>query len=168
MANRTSEIWDRLLGLYGSGLIRKFGKAPPPEWDNLLAQLSDEQLRHGLAELVKSGRALPPSLPEFLALCRSAREWSAPIPTSVQIEGQRFDNWDIAANQHLFAEILRVANKRQHYTPEATMILVEWKNAWARDCRDHDEGDGVPLEKQKLWWQDCMDRAREMGAVAIK
>jgi len=168
MASRVTEVWDRLLGLYGSGLIRRFGKSPPDEWANLLGQLTDMQLRHGLEQLVKSGRAMPPSLPEFLALCRTAKEWAKPIMASAQLEDCSFDKWDREANQHMLAEVLRAAHHRKYFTEEATRTLLEWKHAWARDCRDADQGEGVPRETQKIWWNDCMQRAREAGAVAVR
>ena len=147
-------------------MIRRFGKAPPEEWGSALAQLIDAQLRYGLEQLVKSGRALPPSLPEFLALCRTAREWVNPVPAP-SLEDQRFDKWDMEANQHMLAEVLREAHLRRYFTEAATRILLEWKHAWARDCRDADTGEGVPVEAQRLWWADCLHRAREAGAVAI-
>jgi hypothetical protein len=164
MNNRILDLWDRLLGLYGSALLRKYGKRPPGEWESVLGVLSDAQLQHGVNELLKSGKGMPPSLPELLALCRSAREWVNPVAPQ-QIENQSLDAWAVAANKHMLAFVLQHWRKRVYFDPAQTRILVEWKNAWARDCRDEDAGDGVPVERQREWWQDCVARAKAAGAV---
>lgn len=39
-------------------------------WDESLSDLTMEEVRLGLRELVRAGRPFPPTLPEFYALCR--------------------------------------------------------------------------------------------------
>lgn len=155
-------MWGCLSGLFGLDSVRrKFGQLPPPEWDLALAMLSDEQLQYGLTALMKSGKGHCPSLPEFVALSHSAREFYTPPSQAARIEDNRFDKWDIAANQHFLAEVLRRLNLCRPFTQVETPVYVRWKNAWARDCRDDDtQGEGVPIESQRLWWADVMAKAQ--------
>lgn len=160
-SQRTRELWAHLGALFGFDSVkRKFGQTPPMEWDAALSQLTDAQLNHGLNSVLSSGKQHMPSLPEFIAICRSAREWVNPGKPEQQIVDDRFDRWDVAANQHFLAEVLRAMNRGTPFTPGQTLAYLPWKHAWARDCREDDKGQGVPVETQRLWWDDCMARAR--------
>lgn len=71
-SSRCSDLWQRLIGLFGADAVRrKFGDSPPPEWVSVIASLDDFQLQRGMRRLVYSGKAHVPTLPEFVKLCRT-------------------------------------------------------------------------------------------------
>jgi len=163
--SRSLQVWTRLVGLFGSALLSKFGDEPPPEWAAQIALLTDAQLRNGLDALLKAGRAHPPSLPEFLASCRNAREYADDFELSGALPAPKADRWTIEANHHLLAHVLREGTRRNYFDREQTLVLVKLKDAWADDCRA-DAIDGVfDVALQRQYWDDCMQRARDMGAV---
>lgn len=161
--SRAAVLWERLGGMYGvDSLMRKFGESPPMEWVSALSAMNDAQMQNGLQQLAKAGSAHLPTLPEFLKACRESREFASPIP---QVTDSRFDPWDIAANHHFLAYLRRCwANGRTFTAPE-TQVLVTWKNAWARDCREDAvrtlevPHGSMPVEEQMARWRDCMVRA---------
>jgi hypothetical protein len=112
-------------------------------------------------------------LPEFVKLCRSVGDDSEfggakatqalPAPVSVT------DGWGAAANSHLMAYVLAHAKDfRPPHGVARTLILVRWKNEWARLMREADDADReVPA--QKTLWAACMgqaeaEMAREVAA----
>jgi hypothetical protein len=150
--------------LFGAdALKRKFGAEPPPEWEAALSDLSDAQLHNGFRRVVKGGSAHVPSLPEFLAACRDSREFAAPLFADDQrIEDQRFDQWGIAANKHLLAQIMRrVLARSGGYNEVETRKLVAAKNQWAQDMRETAEHGQVDIETQKGMWEYRVSHALE-------
>lgn len=79
------------------------------------------------------------------------------------------DNWDIAANRHFLAHILRrVQSGQRPYTPAETAIMVRWKNKWASDMREEATAKGVDPGYQREVWGACMDQGhQEFDAPAI-
>jgi len=166
------QLWRHLAALFGAdALERKFGRSAPPEWEGAVAELSTAQLAQGIAWLPKSGRRDVPSLPEFLAACRGAREFSTPVR---RLEDGRFDGWDVTANSHLLA-YLRERQQHRRYSPtgqpdaatrERTMCLVRAKHRWAKCMRETNSGSGVDVETQQAVWRVEMARAeREIDAI---
>lgn len=96
------------------------------------------------------------------------------------------DVWDERAGLRLLVYIRNQAAAGVHYccprtrmglhparlepTPETaqlTAVLVAWKNAWARDCRE--ESPAPSRETADRWWSDCMQRAEvEVAAVRAR
>lgn len=105
-------MWERLLGLYGDSLLRKFGDEPPQEWVAGLTQVSDYQLSRGMRRLLFGGKAHAPSLPEFVKLCRSIGHSDdipdevpqAHLPALTRHEPEA-DRWVIAGNRRLLRHI---------------------------------------------------------------
>jgi hypothetical protein len=145
-------------------LNRKFGKQPPREWEALLSHLTDAQLRHGMGTLAKSGAEHIPSLPQFIAMCRQAREFEnfGDLP---RIAPKMANNWTLTANRHLFAYILKCGALRRYFDEAETKILVAFKNAWAEDMAVDDKGQGIAITAQEAAWADCMERATQAGAT---
>jgi hypothetical protein len=187
--DRARVVWERLLGLYGDSLLRKFGPEPPDEWTAALTQVNEHQLARGMRRLLFSGKPHAPSLPEFMRLCRNVgndefEEGESPVALP-NPQGQG-DKWDGAAGIHLLGYITRRSKEGIHYccedtrmgrrpahhpsreTEELTAPLVRMKDAWARDCREKCDADGVivepSIETQKAWWNECMRLAE--GLVA--
>jgi hypothetical protein len=159
-------LWQHLVGMFGAdALNRKFGRQPPMEWGSALSYLSENQLRHGLDVLLRSGAEHMPSLPSFLASCRQAREWSGADADGVTLPAPIEDKWETAANNHLMAHVMLAAKGKSYFDPVQTRLLVEAKHAWADDMRAEDTGDGVPVDVQRAAWDDCIARAAARGAV---
>lgn len=79
-----------------------------------------------------------------------------------------YDRWDIAGNRHLLERVWECAGAKRYFDAVETWVLVEFKNAWAEDMRADDKGEGVPIDKQKAAWQDCMERADAQIAAIEK
>lgn len=84
---------------------------------------------------------------------------SAP-PTSDEPEWHG-DNWDIQANNHMLALVLRATLAKRKLSPFETRIYVAFKNRWAQIMRESEVNDGVPASDQKHCWQECMRMADE-------
>ena len=94
--------------------------------------------------------------------------WSAkkrlrtPAPTASQSDGWTGDVWDIAANNHLLAYVMRVALAHRKLARDETLTLVAFKNRWSELMRVAADGqDGVPPIEQMATWRECMRMAEE-------
>jgi len=155
--SRASLLWGHLSGLFGAeALKRKYGASPPIEWEQMLRGLTHGQMQNGVQRLLASGAEHIPSLPQFLASCRDAREWED-RSTLTRLNGPQFDKWDIAGNQHFMAYVLTRLKQKRPLTEDETRIMVKCKNAWAEDMRaDADPDTGMPVPQQKATWAECM------------
>lgn len=119
-------IWVRLLGCFGESLIRKFGPTPPQEWVDGLGMLSPLQQERGLRRLVFGWKGGPPSLPEFMRLCRSVgsdefEEGPAKLPALPPPDTWEGDVWASAANRYLMGHIAkRMATNPKGYGKPAS------------------------------------------------
>lgn len=166
--NRAEQVWSRLAGCFGETLSRKFGDEPPPEWRSAITELNDYQLAQGMRRLKYSGKVHPPSLPEFMKLCRTighSDDMSDRVQPSTfpQIaHDDEFDGWALKANQRLLSFVLRCATKRRYFDVRMTRILVACKNRWADVMRAAGEGpDVVPLLDQDAAWAATMNMAEQ-------
>ena len=168
--SRTADIWTRFVGMFGGEAVaRKFGDAPPAEWVGMVGQLNDYQLERGMRRLVYSGRANVPSLPEFLKLCRTIGNdeefGETPALPPPQDDGYRGDQWDIAANTHLLAYVVRqIAEGDKRYGLEDVARLVDAKRLWSADMRDLARNGEVPVSMQREVWADYIKRAEDSRA----
>jgi hypothetical protein len=175
-ADRATAVWDRLLGLFGEALLRKFGAEHPQEWETGIGYLTDAQVDRGFRRLVFGWKGAPPSLPEFVRVCRSIGDedidegpqpLALPNPDKFQCDG-----WDIAGNMRLLKHITttlaaksdalgQVPEMQREYrhgkffrllsvpSPQqvqTTAILVAYKKAWSQDMREW----GVDAETGEL------------------
>lgn len=67
-------LWKRLSEAYGGQLARNYGVTPTPMWEQLVATLSLDGLRKGLALLPKKHQTFVPTPMEFAALCAPTGE----------------------------------------------------------------------------------------------
>ena len=74
---RASTFWKRMTELYGHKWTSAQGEAPNPTWSRAISALSDDELKLALRTCLTSGDAWPPSLPEFLAMCRAPKRENA-------------------------------------------------------------------------------------------
>jgi len=169
------------LGFFGDGLLRKFGDEPPEEWIEAIDALNDFQLRRGFKRLTFSWKGGVPNLPDFVRYCRAigddAPDEGPSHQVSVpQIEGPKFDGWDIGGNIRFWQYITH--RLTESYRPwgapwseehaECTRIAVRYKNAWAQDMRESETMDTNTGEITRLTEQEqacqfakCMARAED-------
>lgn len=130
-----------------------------------LARLTDAQIRNGIEALLSSGLDHVPTLPQFITLCRSAREYANPL--TPRIEAPQMNRWMMSANRHLLGYIAHHSHGKCFFDAGQTRILVEAKNAWAEDMQadDANDGKGIPVAIQRKAWDECMANARKRGAT---
>lgn len=164
--SRAALVWQHLAAMFGAdALKRKFGLQPPEEWSAALSYLADAQLQHGLDALLRSGSEHMPSLPQFLASCRSAREFSADQAQLALPGAEKPDAWESAANSHLLGYVAKCGAVRRYFDRRETLILCQFKRSWAEDCRvDAIEG-GMPVPEQKRRWREAMLGAEQAMAA---
>lgn len=85
----------------------------------------------------------------------------ASAPETPKTDDWHGDDWDIAANNHLMAVVMRAMLAKRVYTPEETRTLVAYKNRWSQLMRESDTGQGVPPNEQRDCWRECMRMAEE-------
>jgi hypothetical protein len=84
----------------------------------------------------------------------------------------KFDAWSRDANKHLLRHITKrlAENSRAYGVPKSidhlgkVEILVRFKNAWLDEMRRESvmaTDGGVPIEKQKAVWVECMTEAEK-------
>ena len=185
-------MWERLLGCFGDSLIRKFDETPPPEWVAGIGSLNDYQLAKGMRRLVLSGKAHPPTLPEFLKLCRTIGQTDddAPaLPPHPALEGPQLGPWEMLGNRRLLKYITTVVSKdpRRYGRPASAegmkvskgpnadaspefvrnvQILVALNNRWVELMLASVTDDGVPIKEQEDCWDACMKQAEAIIAEA--
>ena len=150
--------------------------------------LSQAQLDRGMRRLIFGWKGAPPSLPDFMRLCRSVgsdefedNTPSTPLPA---LDGWLGDAWDAAANRYLLGHLTKRLERRlsipgrpasydgmrgsTHKTADASpefvanvQRLVAAKNSWASDMRDMAVNGEVPPETQQAVWHDYLGRAEQ-------
>lgn len=132
-------IWGRLLGCFGEALLRKFGAEPPQEWIAGLSVLTSAQHERGLRRLVFGWKGSPPSLPDFMRLCRAVGtddfdEGEPTLPRLAAPDAWQGDNWGAAANRYLLGHIAkRMKENPKFYGEGASYKLMQ---APAKDIAD--------------------------------
>lgn len=76
-ARVAARIWSRMTEIYGHRWASAMGEAPTESWSMAIGQLSHDELKRGLRACMTSGEAWPPSLPQFVAMCRPPRRENA-------------------------------------------------------------------------------------------
>lgn len=67
-------VWNGLVEMFGSGVIREYGDTPPRLWAEAISSLNDEDLRRGFSALLKQKRQYAPNLTEFVDACSKKSE----------------------------------------------------------------------------------------------
>jgi hypothetical protein len=109
-------VWDRLLGCFGDALLRKFGAQPPQEWVGAIGALKQRQIERGMRRLLFGWKGGPPSLPDFMRLCRTIGgdefdDGESKLPALTREDSFRGDEWDMAANRYLMGHIAKIMKK---------------------------------------------------------
>lgn len=176
--SRANDLWKRFVGMFGGDSVeRKYGLTPPPEWIAMVGRLKGFELDRGVRRLAYSGAVGMPSLPAFTKLCRAVGDDSVdegPKPIALpNPDTWQGDEWDMTANRHLLAYLMRGVLAKRTYTPAETQVLVAYKKAWSQDMREwgvnQETGEIlVPsVEDRKRTWEECIQRA-ETDIAALR
>lgn len=181
-AERANQVWERLLGCFGDSLIRKFDETPPPEWVSGIGSLNDHQLAKGMRRLVLSGKTHPPTLPEFLKLCRTIGytddvQDTPALPPHPALEGPQMGPWEMLGNRRLMKHITTKIPDSSHRYGDPPIpsnpvfaanvnTLVAFKNRWVELMLVSATDEGVPIGEQEDCWNGCMKQAEELIAGA--
>ena len=76
------ELWTWMAQTYGP-LWREYGDTPLPAWSQELTRLTRAELHRGVRAVMKSGERWPPTLPEFVGMCRRQRPPAIPYVAPV-------------------------------------------------------------------------------------
>lgn len=112
-------------------MLRKYGAEPPQEWIGALGMLTAAQHERGLRRLVFGWKGGPPSLPDFMRLCRAigTDEFDEGQPEQPRLPAPdtwHGDNWDMAANRYLMGHIAkRMAENPKYYGRPASYKLMQ-------------------------------------------
>lgn len=99
-------------------------------------------------------------IPKPFQVWAASKRLRASAPEPAHDDGFRGDAWDIVANRHLLAFILRSWGRRKHFSAEETAALVRKKNWWAADMRDLAGSSGtVTVEIQRKVWREYLAEA---------
>jgi hypothetical protein len=160
----TEVLWKVFAGMFGGDVIeRKYGVKAPEEWVIGIAALRPFEVDRGIKRLRFSGKAHPPTLPEFLRLCREVggyHDYDQPTPPARQLADEsnpEMDVWERVGNQRLWKIVLRECTR--YNATRRTAILVKWKKEWAKVMRGSDKDDWP--DGGKDLWNNCMTQARE-------
>lgn len=85
-------LWVRMTEIYGSKWTSNYGTKPTKPWIDVVSNLTQEQIKHGLNEIIKNGDDWPVSLVKFNKMCRSNTSRVIAIthtPSRKEIELQR-------------------------------------------------------------------------------
>lgn len=166
MADKISALWKRMAEMFGAkALESKFGPTPPDTWRIAIDRLKDFELERGMRRMVYGGKPHIPSLPEFLRMCREVGgEYDGdakPVPPARQLEHQALPRWEVQANLHLLAHLMRKVLKRSPVAsdPAAVEQFVQAKRYWAQDMREHEDAGNLPADGGKALWCEYIEAA---------
>jgi hypothetical protein len=140
--------------------------------------LNDYQLRQGMRRLIHSGKPHPPTLPEFVRLCRAVGRLDDIPEPQIAYPALAHNNepnpWEVKGSQRLLAYITtKIPQSPRRYghrdSPEfakAIHALAAMKNRWVELMQESAGPDGVLVNEQDQCWAECMRMAEESIAMA--
>lgn len=63
-------VWVAMTEIFGNRWINDFGDTPPQLWTRKLAELSENEIKHGINKLMDSDCSYTPNLSQFVGLCK--------------------------------------------------------------------------------------------------
>lgn len=66
-----AELWSRMIEMYGHKFTSSFGEVPSDTWSRALSGCSAEDLAQGIRACFTRQDTWPPTLPEFVEMCRA-------------------------------------------------------------------------------------------------
>ena len=85
-----AKFWLRMTEIYGHKWTSTAGETPTELWSTAVTGLSGDEVKRGLSACLNSSEPWPPSLPQFLGMCRPPRRenaaayrWQPQLPAPV-------------------------------------------------------------------------------------
>jgi hypothetical protein len=82
-ADLVDRLFAKLAMMYGKHWLDLWSDIPmagvKAEWSRALTGISAEQMRLALEAIFDKGNTFPPTLPEFVSLCRQCRKFGQPL-----------------------------------------------------------------------------------------
>lgn len=69
-----AKLWDRMIEMYGHKFTSSFGEQPNDTWARALSDMTGHEIATGLHACFEREDNWPPTLPEFITMCRPAKE----------------------------------------------------------------------------------------------
>jgi len=154
--------------------------------------LNDYQLAQGMRRMLYSGKGHPPTLPEFMKLCRTIGHLDdVPdrplLPALPALDGTVMGPWEMLGNRRLLKYVTThvSANPKRYGRPASpegmklskesnadaspefvrnVQTLVAMKNRWVELMLASATDDGVPIREQEDCWDGCMKQAEAIIA----
>lgn len=164
-AARAAAVWAALGQIFGRRFATEFGEKPSAYWVREVAELTDAQLTNGLARLRKESRQHPPSLGEFVSVCRNVDTPPRPHLTGLPPPpAEDLDHWACALNRMLFVHIWRAKGR---VSPQRLQELLAYKRHVAQTLREaYPSGKGPQAELADMEAGINAEFARLAGAAA--
>ena len=68
---RRERVWTRLTDSYGAKFVEAYGENPNDTWCQVIDDMSDDQIRYALRQVMRESPAFPPTLGQFEQAGRS-------------------------------------------------------------------------------------------------
>lgn len=145
------DLWERMAKIYGHKWTSSYGDADDGTWRAGLRGLTRKHIAHGLTKCVRGAEVWPPSLPEFIAMCKpTPQDFGLPnFETAYReaIRGCAVDDhvWTHPAVYHAMQEVGRYEFK--NFTDSRLRQLFE--RAYEITCRRVMDGEQLdaPIPK---------------------
>lgn len=136
--DRLTRLWGALGQMYGQGFYREFGEQPSMTWAHAVANLSDDEIRHGLGVLSRQNWTFPPNLGQFVAACKGEMD-PKPEESDAPRYGQppsllpppKTDRWGAILNRILLRKVMAARGVEDKTLDK----LVAYKNHVASQMR---------------------------------
>lgn len=142
-------IWRRMSEIYGHKWVSQHGTQPSDTWTVALADVTVEQIAHAFRALLRELPEWPPSLPDFVRLCRPSPE-SLGLPSAREAFQEAAKNmhpacaasasWSHPAVYHAAREV----GSSRFRTASAESVWKEFEHAYAVTVRAVIEGQELP------------------------
>lgn len=101
-----ANLWRRMTELYGHKFTSAYGDEPNDTWARALAHTTGRQIANGLQACFRREDNWPPTLPEFVEMCRPRRQ----LPEFPALEKPRSDKGTAARHIREIRETLGIAD----------------------------------------------------------
>lgn len=108
-----TDLWGAMIALFGVRWSSQFGETPDAsgQWRQTLSGISRQQVADALSDIRSSGRAWPPTAPEFRAMCLSAGK---PKSDPLEVAWSEFNRWQRTGSRdysHVSPALYHTINK---------------------------------------------------------
>lgn len=104
-----AKLWSRMIEMYGHKFMSSYGEVPSDTWSRALAGASAADLAQGVKACFQRQDTWPPTLPEFVEMCRpqarslyfpDAMKALPPLRPSRELAEQKISEIRAKLNQH--------------------------------------------------------------------